>query len=399
MWNSNARALEAMEAAKATNPLGYSLLHFSVDLYKQLTRKSNPSGENVFYSPFSISAALSMALAGARNTTAKQLAEVLHVDSEEIHKHFSGFISQLPGYAPDVKLHVANRMYLEKAFPVLDSYLSILRDCYGSTIESVDFRNNSDNVRSRVNAWVEQATQSKIRDLLQPGSVDTLTTLILVNAIYFKGLWKSQFKTNCTRLTNFHLYSNSKTLVHMMYQKSDFNMAHNMALEATALEIPYEGGKTSMVVLLPDKIDGLSTLEEALSADKVTQTLMDLRNCTDVKLYLPRFKFEQAIYLKQTLAAMGIEELFSLASADLTGISAGGNLWATEVVHKAFIEVNEEGTEAAAATAVVMAFGCSASRVIEKKFVVDHPFMFLIRSRDPDIILFVGSVRRPQLTP
>lgn len=394
MWNSNARAVEAMEAAKATNPLGYSILHFSVDLYKQLARKSNHSSGNIFYSPFSISAALSMTLAGARNTTARQLADALHVDSEEIHVHFSGFFSKLPEYAPDVKLHVANRMYSEKTFPVLDSYLSVLRDCYDSTIQSVDFRNNFDNVRRQVNGWVAQATQSKIQDLLQPGSVDSLTTLILVNAIYFKGLWKSQFNVNLTRLSNFHLDSNSKTLVDMMYQRSDFNMAHNMALEATALEIPYHGGRTSMIVLLPDKIDGLSTLEEALSAEKLTQILMDLQNCTEVKLYLPKFKFEQAIFLKQTLAAMGIEELFSLASADLTGISADGNLWATEVVHKAFVEVNEEGTEAAAATAVVMGFGCSASMVIEKKFVVDHPFMFLIRSRDPDIILFMGSVRR-----
>lgn len=149
-----------------------------------------------------------------------------------------------------------------------------------------------------------------------------------------------------------------------------------------------------MVVLLPDRIDGLSKLEEALSAENVAEVLMDLHNCTDVKLYLPKFKFEQTIYLKQTLAAMGIEELFSLAAADLTGISADGNLWATEVVHKAFVEVNEEGTEAAAATAVVMGFGCSAPRFIETKFVVDHPFMFLIRSRDPDIVLFMGSVRR-----
>uniref|UniRef100_L7LQN0 Putative tick salivary serpin n=1 Tax=Rhipicephalus pulchellus TaxID=72859 RepID=L7LQN0_RHIPC len=383
-----------MEAAKATNPLGYSLLHFSVDLYKQLTRKSDHSSGNIFYSPFSISAALSMALAGARNTTAKQLADVLHVDSEEVHKHFSDFISKLPGYAPDVKLHVANRMYSEKTFPVLDSYLSILRDCYGSTIESVDFRNNFENVRRQVNAWVEQATQSKIRDLIQPGSVDSLTTLILVNAIYFKGLWKSQFNKNHTRPSDFHLDSNSKTLVDMMYQKSDFGMAHNMALEATALEIPYRGGKTSMVVLLPDKIDGLSALEETLSAEKLTQVFMDLQHYTNVKLYLPRFKFEHMIYLKQTLAAMGIEELFSLASADLRGISADGNLFATEVVHKAFVEVNEEGTEAAAATAVVMGFGCSASRVIERKFIVDHPFMFLIRSRYPDVILFMGSVRR-----
>lgn len=393
MWNSDTRALAELEAVKTANPLGYSLLQFSVDLYKQLAREGHSSG-NIFYSPFSISATLSMTLAGARNTTAKQLADSLHVDGEDIHNHFSGFISKLPEYAPDVKLHVANRMYAEKTFPVLDSYLSILRDCYGSTIESVDFRNNFENVRRQVNAWVAQATQSKITDLLQPGSVDSLTTLILVNAIYFKGFWESQFNAQWTRPSDFHLDSNSKTLVDMMYKKSDFNMAHNMALEVTALEIPYRGGKTSMVVLLPDRIDGLSKLEEALSAARVAEVFMDLRNCTDVKLYLPRFKFEQAICLKQTLAAMGIQELFSLASADLTGISAGGNLWATEVVHKAFVEVNEEGTEAAAATAVVMGFGCSAQRVVEKKFVVDHPFMFLIRSRGPDIVLFMGSVRR-----
>ncbi|KAH7941227.1 hypothetical protein HPB49_011147 [Dermacentor silvarum] len=382
-----------LKAARATNPLGYPLLQFSVDLYKQLLSESGTSG-NIFYSPFSISAALSMALAGARNTTAEQLADVLHVNSEEIHEHFSSFISKLPGFAPDVKLHVANRMYSEKTFPVLDSYITLLRDCYAATIESVDFKNNFENVRRQVNGWVDQVTESKIRDLLPPGCVDALTTLILVNAIYFKGLWKSQFNVNWTRRSDFHLNPNSKTSVDMMYQKSDFNMAHNMALEVTALEIPYRGGKTSMVVLLPDRIDGLSKLEEALSAENVAEVLMDLHNCTDVKLYLPKFKFEQTIYLKQTLTAMGIEELFSLAAADLTGISADGNLWATEVVHKAFVEVNEEGTEAAAATAVVMGFGCSAQRFIETKFVVDHPFMFLIRSRDPDIVLFMGSVRR-----
>nr|XP_050037516.1 leukocyte elastase inhibitor A-like [Dermacentor andersoni] len=393
MFNNKARVLAELKAAMATNPLGYPLLQFSVDLYKQLVSKSGSSG-NIFYSPFSISAALSMALAGARNTTAKQLADVLHVNSEEVHRHFSSFISELPGFAPDVKLHVANRMYSEKTFPVLDSYITLLRDCYGATIESVDFKNNFENVRQQVNGWVDQATQSKIRDLLKPGSVDALTTLILVNAVYFKGLWKSQFNANWTRPSDFHLNRNSKTLVDMMYQKSDFNMAHNMALEVTALEIPYRGGKTSMVVLLPDKIDGLSKLEEALSAENVAEVLMDLRNCTDVKLYLPKFKFEETLYLKQTLAAMGIQELFSLASADLTGISADENLWATEVVHKAFVEVNEEGTEAAAATAVVMGFGCSAPRFIETKFVVDHPFMFPIRSRDPDIVLFMGSVRR-----
>uniref|UniRef100_A0A023FL76 Putative serine proteinase inhibitor n=1 Tax=Amblyomma cajennense TaxID=34607 RepID=A0A023FL76_AMBCJ len=373
----------------ATNPLGESLLNFSIDLYKQLISKSGHSG-NVFYSPFSISAALSMALAGARNTTAKQLTDVLHVNSDNIHKHFSGFLSKLSGFDPDVKLHVANRMYAEQTFPVLDTYLSLLRDSYGATIESVDFQNNYEKVRGEVNAWVEEATQSKIKNLLPPGSVDSLTTLILVNAIYFKGLWSSQFNPNSTHRSDFHLDSKTKKEVDMMYQNNDYKMSRSDELAVTALEIPYRGGKTSMVVLLPDSIEGLSKLEDSLTASNVSELLKSLRDSSDVKLYLPKFKLEQAIDLKETLKAMGIKDFFTPA-ADLTGISDKGNLVASEVIHKAFVEVNEEGTEAAAATGIAMMLMCA--RFPDTRFVVDRPFMFLIRSLDPDVVLFMGSVR------
>ncbi|KAH9385011.1 hypothetical protein HPB48_027047 [Haemaphysalis longicornis] len=160
----------------APNSLGDALRDFSVDLYKQLLPKSGDAG-NIFYSPFSISAALSMALAGARKKTAKQLSRALHANSDKIHKHFSRFLSHLPGFAPDVKLHLANRMYSEKTFVVMESYLTVLRDVYGATIESVDFQNHSEEVRQQVNAWVEEATASKIKDLLPGGSVDSRRAL------------------------------------------------------------------------------------------------------------------------------------------------------------------------------------------------------------------------------
>ncbi|XP_049266700.1 leukocyte elastase inhibitor-like [Rhipicephalus sanguineus] len=366
-----------------------SLLHFSFDLYKQLASKSS-SGENIFCSPFSISAALSMALAGARNDTAKQIADVLHVNSEEVHKHFASFMSKLSGSAPDVKLLVANRMYSEQTFPVLDSYLALLRYSYSTTVESVDFKTQHEKVRQQVNAWIEQATESKIKDLLPPGIVDDLTTLILVNAIYFKGLWKFPFEPQCTHRSDFHLDTNNKKEVDMMYAENDYKMSRSDELGVTALEIMYHGGKASMVVLLPDDVEGLSKLEAILSSEKIAKLLKDLRRCSDVRLYLPKFRLEQSINLKQTLSAMGIEDLFSSA-ADLSGLSAMANLSASEVVHKAFVEVSEEGTEAAAATALVGVAMCAR---MSEEFVVDRPFMFLIRSHEPELILFMGSVRK-----
>ncbi|XP_065291839.1 ipis-1-like [Dermacentor albipictus] len=376
----------------AVNKLGDSVLNFAVDLYHQLSPKGVHK-ENIVFSPFSISAALSMALGGARNRTAKEMSAVLRVDGKQIHNHFSDFLSKLPSYAADVKLHIANRMYCEQTFPVLDSYLALLRDSYGATIESVDFRNDHENIRRQVNGWVERATESKIRNLLPEGSVNAFTTLILVNAIYFKGFWKSQFNRDATRSSDFHLDSKNKKLVDMMYRKDRYSMARSEELGVTALEIPYRGGKTSMVVLLPNDVEGLSNLEERLTAPKLAKLLNNLGGFADVELCLPKFKLEQAIGLKETLQEMGINDFFS-SEADLSGISEKENLSASDVVHKAFVEVNEEGTEAAAATAVVMLDCCMSSMPPQTyKFVADRPFMFLIRSCDPDLVLFMGSVR------
>ncbi|XP_075555087.1 ipis-1-like [Dermacentor variabilis] len=376
----------------AVNKLGDSVLNFAVDLYHQLSPKGAHKG-NIFFSPFSISAALSMALGGARSRTAKEMSAVLRVDGEQMHNQFSDFLSKLPSYTADVKLHIANRMYCEQTFPVLESYLDLLRDSYGATIECVDFRNDCESIRRQVNAWVERTTEFKIRDLLPGGSVNAFTTLILVNAIYFKGFWQSQFNPDATRRSDFHLDSKNKKLVDMMYHEGRYSMTSSEELGVTALEIPYRGGKTSMVVLLPNDVEGLSNLEELLTVAKLAKLLNNLGGFVNVELYLPKFKLEQAIGLKETLQEMGIKDFFS-SEADLSGISEKENLSASDVVHKAFVDVNEEGTEAAAATAVVMLDCCMSSMPPQTyKFVVDRPFIFLIRSCDPDLVLFMGSVR------
>ncbi|KAL3228799.1 hypothetical protein MRX96_023702 [Rhipicephalus microplus] len=247
----------------ATRELNDSLLDFSIDLYKQLASTNN-SSENIVFSPFSISAALYMALAGARNVTAKQLADVLHVNGDEVHQNFFSFRSKLTGLAPGVKLRVANRMCTDETLPVLDSYGALIRDSYGATLETVDFKNDFENVRRRINAWVEQVTETKIRDLLPRGSVNSLTKMILVNAVYFKGLWECQFEPALTERSDFHLDKRNTTKVDMMYKEDDYKMGHDNDLAVTALEIPYKSGKASMVILLPDDIEGLAQLEERL---------------------------------------------------------------------------------------------------------------------------------------
>lgn len=369
-----------------TQSLGEPILDFSIDLYKQLVQRSGRTG-NIFVSPFSISTALSMVLAGARGSTARQLVDVLHVSSEEANDRFSVLLPKLAGSGPDVKLHVANRMYSEQTFQALDSYLALLRDFYGTTIESVDFRKRYEEVRRQINAWVEEATESKIKDILPDDSVDARTALILINAIYFKGTWESQFSPKSTCPRTFHLDAKTKRKVSMMKQRSDFMMGRLEDLSAKALEIPYRGGKASMVILLPDKYEGLSQLEEGLTAEKLSKLLKSFVLVRDVDLFLPKFRLEHSVELKETLSSMGIKDLFT-RDADLGGICEAENLMVSKVFHKAFVDVNEEGTEAAAATAVKALFYCSCPQ-----FNVNHPFMFLIRSVEPDVILFVGSVR------
>uniref|UniRef100_A0A131Z4E2 Serpin B n=1 Tax=Rhipicephalus appendiculatus TaxID=34631 RepID=A0A131Z4E2_RHIAP len=369
--------------------LGTSLMQFSVDLYKQL-RFGAECSSNVFFSPFSVAASLSMVLAGARSRTAQQLRDALYVaDERSHHRRLSGFLSEISGYAPEVRLQVANRIYCEREFRVLEDYLAFLRDSYVTSVESVDFRNEADKVRLEINDWVELVTSSKIRDLLPPGILNSSTVLVLVNAIYFKGVWKDQFDPLSTQPLDFHLDLNKKKVVDMMVQDNDYRMTKSAELKVTVLEVPYKGLKTSMLILLPEDVDGLEFLTKHVTSDNLNALVRNLRIQRDVELFLPKFTLEQSVTLNDVLLSLGVKDLFS-QRCDLSGICETGGLMVTEVIHRAYVEVNEEGTEAAAATAVIVEECCLVSR--KTRFVVNHPFMFLIMCNDPELVLFMGSV-------
>ncbi|CAN7937666.1 unnamed protein product [Ixodes hexagonus] len=368
--------------------LACPLFDFTLDLYKQLLVQTGGAA-NIFYSPFSIAAALSMTLAGARHGTAKQIEHTMHLDSDAVHKHFADILSKIDSYAPDVMLQVANRLYSDRSFSVLPAYATLLKEFYNTTMKPVDFGKDPNASRLEINAWVEEVTQSKIKDLLPERSIDFDTVLVIVNAIYFKGLWSFQFNPEATSPQEFHETKDRTRTVDMMYKQAKFRMNRCNEHKLSVLEIPYQGKKTSMVILLPDEVDGLPALEKMLTASTLTKILGDLKHETLVDLHLPRFKLEQTTDLKATLMAMGIHDLFT-SSADLSGMSGDKNLEISAAVHKAFVEVNEEGTEAAAASAFVVRARCA---VHGAPFTVDHPFLFVIRSHDPDVILFIGSVR------
>uniref|UniRef100_A0A0E9Y268 Serine protease inhibitor n=1 Tax=Amblyomma americanum TaxID=6943 RepID=A0A0E9Y268_AMBAM len=377
-----------MAASAVSADLASAMFAFTVDLYKQLLSEGDRS-RNLVFSPFSIAAALSMTLAGARQQTAQEIAIVMHTKDDMIHAQFSEFLTKVSTHAPSVTLEIANRMYTENTFKILDEYLVTLMKFYNSTVVPVSFKTEAEAARLAINAWVAEATKTKIKDLLPSGSLNSQTVLVLINAIYFKGLWNEQFNPRATSLQKFYMSKETTKDVHMMYKQSHFKINTECSdLNANAIEIPYKGGKTSMVILLPYEVDGLPKLEAALTPSKLLDVLKGL-DSTIVDLSLPRFKIELSIDLKRTVDAMGVKDLFT-DKADLSGIDGKKDLFISAAFHKAFVEVNEEGTEAAAATGMVAMARCA---IIGIPFAVDHPFMFFIRSHDPDVILFAGSVR------
>lgn len=372
-----------------------ALFGFALDIYKQAYLVSNSRDGNAFCSPFSIAAALGMTLAGARGNTSKEIVRALHQDDDSaFHKHLSHLRESFKSLVPDIALHVANRMYCEKTFQPLEAYFALLKESYSTTVESVNFRGNAEAVRQQINVWVEDVTRGKIKDLLPQGVVTAATVVMLVNAVYFKGVWYRQFDPSLTRPMNFHGSSSAVTTVDMMYREGDFKVGYSEGLKATALEIPYKGERTSMVILLPDETEGLRHVENALTVENFSSLLVKMDSESGVQVYLPKFKVEQGMDLKKVLQQLGVQDLFT-SNADLSGICAKGQLMVSDAIHKAFVEVNEEGTEAAAATAVAVMF-CSMPIMNNRIFKADHPFMFFILAHDPTVVLFVGHVKSPK---
>jgi len=374
-------------SADNSNSVAPSINKFAFDLYGKL--KGNEG--NLFFSPYSISSALAMTYAGARGDTEKQMAEVLHFElGQNIHPLFSELAKKLTSKASasSYQLYIANALWGQEGYPFLEDFIELNRKFYGAGLHAVDFIGGTEEARKTINRWTEEKTEEKIKELIKPGVLDVLTRLVLTNAIYFKGNWATQFDKEATKDLAFHLTEGEKKDVPTMYQMGEFSYMQTEAIECLAL--PYGKGDLSMVILLPREIDNPSSLEENLSPANLEAWLSSLRK-QEVNVYLPRFKVEAAFALKEQLTLLGMSDAFS-DEADFSGIDGTQKLKVTDVIHKAFVTVDEEGTEAAAATAVVVAIKAIVSKPI---FRADHPFVFLIRDNQSGCILFLGRVVDP----
>ncbi|XP_019327584.1 PREDICTED: heterochromatin-associated protein MENT isoform X2 [Aptenodytes forsteri] len=376
--------------------LSVSTNSFSLDLYKKLNETSK--GQNIFFSPWSIATALAMVYLGAKGDTATQMTEdPEHKQAENIHSGFKELLSVINKPRSTYLLKSANRLYEEKTYPLLPKFLQLATSYYNAKPQAVNFKTAAEQARALINSWVENETERKIQDLLPAGSLNSRTVLVLVNAIYFKGNWEKKFLEKNTSETPFRLSKEETKPVQMMFKKDRFNMTYIGDFQTKILELPYVGNELSMIILLPDAIQdgstGLESLERELTYEKLIDWINpEMMDCTEVRVSLPRFKLEEDYDLKPLLSSMGMPDAFELGKADFSGISAGNELVLSEVVHKSFVEVNEEGTEAAAATAGVMVLRCA---MIVPEFTADHPFLFFIRHNKTSSILFCGRFCSP----
>jgi len=363
---------------------------FCFDLYRALQDREG----NLFFSPYSISTALGMTYAGARGETEKEMAAVLHLPPEQarVHKDFADLQKHLNDLQDKgkVQLNIANALWAQEGQPFLDSFLKLTKKYYGAGVNFVDYAGATEEAREKINDWVEEQTREKIQELIKQGMLDPATNLVLCNAIYFKGDWLSKFEKAATRDTDFFVTPDSAVQVPMMNHSMD--VKYRKLDGFSAVELPYAGKELSMVALLPEAKDGLPALEQRLSGDEAARWLGELSNARplEVAISLPRFKTTCEFELSEVLSRMGMPHAFS--NADFSGMTGDRNLYISKVVHKAYVDVNEEGTEAAAATAVIMD---KALSVRPLAFRADHPFIFLIRENITGSILFIGRIADP----
>ncbi|XP_072880450.1 leukocyte elastase inhibitor-like [Hemitrygon akajei] len=369
--------------------------NFAFDLYTKLTEKK--INENVLMSPLSVSVALGMVYLGARGNTADQIAKVLHFDKElDVHAGFKELMANINEPTASYLLRLANRIYGEETFNILKEFQSSGLKYYEAEMAAVSFVQQPNAVRNEINTYVENKTEGKIKDLLSEDAITSNTVLVLVNAIYLKGKWNQRFQEENTYVTMFKMNKKMSRSVNMMRQEGNFNFAYIDGFKAKVLELPYEKKDLSMFIFLPDDISdnstGLEKLQKAL-ANKTLLKLINLGTMKEIKVtvHLPRFKIEDYFNLGSELPAMGIKDAFDPSKANLSGMSEQ-NLSLSKAIHKSFVEVNEEGTEAAASTAITTVRN---AHVPTETFVADHPFMFFIRHNKTQSILFLGRYCYP----
>ncbi len=375
---------------------------FAFDLYAKLRGTEG----NLFFSPYSISTALVLAYCGARGQTEAEMATVLHlptapgktaalkdtIEQIRFHSAFGKIIKDLNsrGEKGGYELSIANALWGQKKYGFLKDYLELIETNYGGKLNQVDFIRTAESTRKTINRWVEKKTNNKIKNLIQKGVLNSMTRLVLTNAVYFKGNWARQFKKDNTKDAPFTLVDGKKVDAAMMNQKAEFGYMETGNFQG--LELPYVDDELSMIIMLPKEYNGLDELEKTLTVENLTKWLSTLYK-REVVVSVPKFKMTSQFGLASVLKSMGMTDAFS-SNANFSGINGKRDLFISAVIHKAYVDVNEEGTEAAAATAVtIRAVSIGPSRI--PVFRADHPFMFLIRDNHSGSILFIGRVMNP----
>ncbi len=367
---------------------------FAFDLYQVLRQ----TGTNLFYSPYSISEALAMTYAGARGETEKDMAEALNftLSQGRLHPAFNSLDLQLKQRGEGAKgkddegfrLHVVNAIWGQKDYEFLEEFLDVLAQNYGVGLRILDFINETEQSRVTINDWVSEQTEERIKDLIPQGVINHLTRLVLTNAIYFNAAWQYPFNENATSDGLFHLIDGSDVTVPMMRQTEFFS--YKEGTDYQAVELPYDGKELSMVILLP-KPGQFDTFEAKLDAESF-ESIIDKLETHEVALTMPKFEYESSFGLKPALITLGMGVAFT-EDADFSGMNGGRDLLIQDVLHKAFVSVDEAGTEAAAATAVIVGLTSAPVQPVEVR--IDRPFIFLIRDIPTDSIIFIGRVLNP----
>lgn len=366
---------------------------FAIDLYQKL---SGVKG-NLFFSPFSVSTALGMTYGGARGQTADEMAKTLHFDlgQAKLHPALGGLAHAInqPGKTRKYDLTVANRLWGQQGLNFQPDFLQLTQDHYGAGLKAVDFSEQTEEARRAINAWVEEQTNNKIKELLKVGILSPNTRLVLTNAIYFKASWANNFPKDATKPSAFRLPGGETVQVPMMHQTTEAR--HYAGDTFRLLDLPYDGRDLSMVIILPKDVDGLAKLEQALTVARLREWMTKAQE-HEVAIALPKFKITSEFELSSALKALGMSTAFTLG-ADFSGITTQQQLSINAVVHKAFVAIHENGTEAAAATAVKMTDkGPRSGGDPIAPFNADHPFLFLIRENSTGSILFMGRVAHPR---
>lgn len=380
----------AVDPAQEPAVVAQGATAFGIDLYRRLGQE----GRNLFFSPLSLSGAFGMVQAGARGETEAEIAHVLHytLPRDRLHPALGALMRGMALDQPARRLAVANAVWVQRDYPLLPDYVGLLGENYGAAPEKVDFSANAPEAAARINQWAERNTNGRIRNLLRAGDLSANTRLVLTNTVWMKADWLRQFHPLMTRPGDFFGSMGEAVQIPFMHQQEPFR--HLDAPGFQAIELPYVGEELAMIVFLPKARDGLPAFERELEAGRLERWIGQVRAADPepIDLALPKIRLETRYQLARTLSDMGMPLAFG-EGADFSGIDGRGGLFIAKAIHQTFLQVDEEGTEAAAATALVM--NESGPRPARIRFHADHPFFFLIRDNRSGALLFMGRIGEP----